>query len=322
MSRESKGGEDIKLRVRFLDDLNNNATASGIHTYIFDPLTDTDILNEAIEDGEPTDLGNGIYEYVYSIPDYGPEGTWHDRWQGWLNGQLLDEEFAFSVLTSGIIEDFPTQLFNNNIVEVTIASGIEGTDGSILEDEYSFSFLTACLPNFSSIRKVRIEYGGYISDIEDDTIQLNILEASLEANELTFSTTLNSKVFTHARREWVTCKTALSLLNNISNILLRSKTLGDFSVSYDTNALRDAANKALDCLNKWEPQVISGGYAKTSAQPVGVVKGEYDIDKPVIGRTWAFDSANGDNGFPAGNDKVRNYRRYNKIYNPNKKKYW
>lgn len=216
-----------------------------------------------------------------------------------------------------------TQLNLNNIVEVTIEAGITATDGSVTKEPISFTFLTTTVPSYSSIRKLRIEYGGFLGDLADDIIQLGILEASLEATELTFAHVQNTQLFEHARREWVTCKTAITLLNNIGNILLKSKTLGDFSVTYDTNALRDTANKALDCLSRWEPQVITGGFAKDMQQPIGVIKGEYDPDRPEIGRDWA---AAGefrlDEGYPAVNAKSRNYRRSEKIYRSNKKRYW
>jgi len=324
MSRNVQAGSEIRLRTQFLDDQNDPAASSGTSIFLFEPDVDsTDIENYTIS-GEPTYLGNGISEYVWDVPENTIPGEWTDRWIGSINGQILDNSFNFTVTNSGGIVDLPDQLFRNNVVEVTIASGIEGVDGSVMTEEYTFSFLTETYPSYSAVRKIRLEYGGFIPNIENDTIQLAILEASLEADELVFSQTQNTTFLNHIKREWVTCKTALTLINNLNNSLIRSKSLGDFSVSYDTNTLRDAMSKAYDCLNKWEPQLIAGGYAKDAQQPSRVVKGEYDPDRPPIGRTW-FDAGeiNSDSGLPAANtkDRATTQRRYKSLFST-KKKYW
>ena len=323
-SRSVQAGSSLRLRTRFLDDQQNPTQPSALSIFLFEPDVDSTILSNYTISGQPEYIGNGIAEYTWVTSNSTLPGDWTDRWIGTINQQVLDNSFTVTVTNSGEIVDLPEQLFQNNIIEVTVASGIEGTDGSIMEEPFTFSFMTTTTPSYSAVRKIRLEYGGYIPNIEDDTIQLAILEASLEADQLVFSTTQNVNFLNHIKREWVTCKVALTLINNLNNSIIKSKSLGDFSVSYDTNTLRDAMAKAYDCLSKWEPQLIAGGYAKDAQQPSRVVKGEYDPDRPAIGRDW-FNAGeiNTDGGYPAANTKDRGvgYRRYKSIFSKNKK-YW
>ena len=147
--------------------------------------------------------------------------------------------------------------------------------------------MTTISPAYTSVRKVRLEVGGFIKNVPDYTLQTAILEGSIEADILTFQTSdINTSLYEHARREYVTCLAASSLLNNISSGSLRSKTLGDLSVWYNPDALKDAMGRALDCLDKWEAQVIAGGYARAGTNPARVIKGELDPDRITPGRLW------------------------------------
>jgi hypothetical protein len=317
-----QAGDSIALRTQFLDDQGHVKQPSPVSIFLFEPDIDTTDLSLALVSGEPSYLGNGICEYIYTPVNDVIAGEWADRWQGTINGQVLDTTFSFTVTNSGEILDLPDQLFRNNIIEITIASGIQGIDGSVMTEPYTFTFMTETFPSYSNIRKIRLEYGGYIPNIEDDTIQLAILEASLSADDLVFSQTKNTKFLSAIKREWVTCKVALTLVHNLSHSLIKSKSLADFSVSYDTNTLRDAMAKAYSCLERWEPQLMAGGYAIDAQQARGVVKGELDPDRPKIGRTW-FDAGeiNSDSRLPAANTKdlATTQRRYKSMHSRRKR---
>jgi len=325
MPRSVIAGQEIKLRTRFKDDLNEPALASGVSLYIFVPDSD-EPLNPAdsyLTINNPFYLGEGIYEYGFNVPDDAEEGTWYDLWYGTLNSQLLSGQFEFEVYSAGEAEALSDQLYENNIVEVTLMSGIYATDGTYLGEEYSFEFLTTTSPSYTSIRKVNLEVGGYLTDVADFTIQLGILEASLEADQLSFATTQNEGFYEHARREWTTCKTAMILLDNITSHALRAKRLGDLQVEYDPATIVKTIARISECLQKWEPQLINGGYSLDAQQPVGVVKGEYDYDRPQVGRLWeSMDSTMSDR-VPGSNSKDTDYlsRRYKKIFS-SKKRFW
>jgi len=325
MSQSVQAGNSIKLRTQFLDDQNNPTEPTSVSIFLFEPDVDSTVLENYTVSGQPTYLGNGIEEYEWNVAEDVTPGIWTPRWIGVINGQTLDNSFELQVTNSGEIIELPSQVFQNNLIEITIHSGIEGVDGSVLTEEYVFQFLTTVSPNYSAPRKIKLEYGGFLPDIEDDTIQLAILEASLEADELNFASTVkNTDFFKHVRREWVTCKAALTLINNLNNSLIKSKRLGDFSVTYDTNTLRDAMSKAWDCMNKWEPQLMAGGFYKAAQQPSRVVKGEYDPDRRLVGRDWSGPGElQDDNGFPGANTKSKHSteRRYKSIFSRTKK-YW
>lgn len=319
-NRSVRAGETIVLRARFQDDLGENVEADNVWLRIFTSDSDVDDPSTAIlSSGNATYFGDGVFQYSYTTPGSGPDGIWYDQWYGDIPSQQLYANLSFEVGASGVVQSFTNQLNLNNIIEVTLNSGIRATDGGYLSEDFTFSFMTTTSPSYTNVRKVRLDYGGFLADLLDDTLQLSILEASLEADELTFSSTQNSKVFQHSRREWTTCKSASILMSNLGNNTLRSKTLGDLSVTYDTAGLRESIAKAYDCMAKWEPQLMSGGYAKAQQNPQHVVKGEYDLDRPTIGRLWHGTDVE---STPGSNTKAKwpTERRWKSIYG--KKRYW
>lgn len=327
-NRNIRAGEILNLRARFRDELDQITEASDVFVHIFQPDIDVEDIGLAfVVSGIPTYLGQGIYEYNFTVPACGPEGVWHDKWEGNLACQSLETVFDFSVVTAGTFTPLENQLFNNDLVQITIPSGITALDSTVLEEEATFEFMTTTSPSYTNVRKVRLEVGGFINTVEDDTIQNSILEASIEADILTFmKTATNSKLYNHARREYVTCLAASNIVSNLGNLLKKSKTLGDLSVTYDTSMMKNMLDKMYDCMNKWMPQLISAGGAKAATQPSYVVKGEADPDRPTIGRLWESDR-NGivtGNGTPVANIKARNssQRRYLNTYWPRTKKWW
>lgn len=330
MSRSTIAGQEIRLKARFKDDLGEGAQASGIWLHIFQPSTPVmvDGSTSYLTTNDIEYMGEGVYQYGFSPPDCVPEGTWTDLWSGVLNCQLVSGEFTFEVYGGGDLEEIGGQLHQNNLVEVVLSSGIMATDGSYLSAGYSFEFLTTTSPAYTSIRKVKLEVGGFINELPDLTIQMAILEASLEADQLDFASqnsyaSKNTALYEHARREWTTCKVALGLIDNLTTHGLKSKTLGDLHVEYDTNAVFKTMQRIVACLEKWEPQLISGGLAKASQQPRRVVKGEYDPDRPKTGRLWEDTDSSYSDPFPAANTEKRRtgHQRYKNIFK-SKKRPW
>lgn len=305
--RKVRAGQTITLRAKIQDDIGENAQASGVIVHIFQPGHDLQDLNTAnVISGVATFFDEGIHEFQYTVPSCGPNGVWTDLWYGTLNCQVLSGIFNFQVSASGQFEALGDQLNINNVVEVSIPSGITAKDGSKLTEEHSFTFLTETSPAYSNTRKVRLEVGAWVEELEEDTIQLGILEASIEADLISFGKIKNRPLYEHARREWSTCKTGLLLLSNLGNTTLRSKTLGDLHVEYDNRGLRESIMRLQNCMDRWEPQIIAGGGLRSSQQPQFVVKGSSDIDRPPIGReSFSTVLGFGDNNIPAANTKLR-----------------
>lgn len=286
--RAIRAGETIRLRAQFKDDLGDVAEASSVFVHVYEPDEDiTDLNNATVVSGIAAYLGEGIFEYQYAVPSNGPDGIWYDLWEGTLTGQALTGSFTFEVSASGLIEEVDQQLHNNNLVSITLTSGIKATDGTYLTDGYEAEFLTTTTPSYTDIRKVRLSIGSFTGAIEDDTIQTAILEASLDANTITFTTTrTNNNLFEHARREYTTCLAGSMLMDNLNNSLLRTKTLADLHVEYDTNGVRDMADKLQACIDKWAAQVMTGGGVHAAKAPSMVVKGGLDPDRPLVSRMW------------------------------------
>jgi hypothetical protein len=328
INRYVLAGENITFRVRFRDDIGNVAPATNVLVHVFPPDVDTsDINNAYLASGVAVELGDNIWEYVFSAPALGPSGLWTDQWVGDLTYQTLDREFNFTVMSSGIIEDLGEQLAKNNYVTVTIASGIAATDGTTLDSEYSFSFLTELTPVYSSVRKVHIDAGGYLQSIPDDTVMLALLEASLEADVLTFAkVSSSSKVYEHARRQYVTCLAAMTLVSNLG-VGLKAKTLDNFHVEYDTASIGKITDRLRECIYKWEGQLNAAGLASAAREPASFVKGAYDPDRPIVSRSWQDTSEGGlSRRMPAANtrDGYVNSRRLVRTWSniPGFKKYW
>lgn len=326
-ARGVRAGQTIKLRARFRDDLGDGAPASDVYVHIFEPdVTDLDDLTQAtVVSGVPTHLGEGIYEYQYATPPTGPDGIWHDSWEGILTGQPLLADFSFELSASGIIESVPeSQLYENNLVLVTVASGIRAIDGTSLVDEFEMEFMTTTNPSYTNIRKVELAVGGLLpTTLPDTTIQTAILEASIEADLLSFrATKINTGLYRHARREYVTCLASRNLLSNLGSGALKSKTLDNLRVEYDNQALTKVLDRIEDCLGRWEPQLLAGGGAKSVAQPAGVVKGELDPDRPIVSRMWqSTEDGTISRRVPAANTRERpqNHRRSLRTW---RKKWW
>jgi hypothetical protein len=216
-------------------------------------------------------------------------------------------------VASGIIHE-------NNIVTVTLDDNITSSGGTALSSDYEFYFTSTYYPHYSSVRKVRLEYGAFISDIPDDTVNLAIFEASLTVDNITWATATNNSLedyYEWARWEFTTCKAAETLLLNILGISrgLKSKRLGDLEVQYDTAVTENGLEKALGCMSKWEATINGRGQGKIL--PQAVIKGSLDVDRPPIGRGWTPP----DRKLPLATAKSRatNKRRWTSgYYNPSK----
>ena len=279
MSRAIAAGGVIKLRIQFKDDLGKATTASNAKVYIFQPGIDTsDNANAVDANGfTPTYLGEGVYEYQYTTPctDTVAAGDWSDKWVGDLTcqtGLTTTLSFTVSENSSEVVSFDSSQLFANNLVSVKLKQGIASVSGETLQEDVEFQFFTTLSPFYTSINKVRLEVGSLVTEIKDLTSALSILESSIEADSLSFSTTnINEDLFNHARREYVTAASAFKLVSNVGGNLLKSKSLGDLSVTYDTNSHRDVLEHLQEMMRKWGDQLMSGGGAKAIRAPQLVV---------------------------------------------------
>jgi len=297
VARTVSAGSTINLRIQFKDDLGKPSEAQNTKLYIFEPGADTSDNANAVEPlgYDPTYLGEGVYEYQYTSPCT-PVGDWTDKWVGDLTCQLgLTASLTFSVTagTSEVVAFDSPQLKNNNLVTVTLDPGIASTTGETFSEPVEFEFFTTLTPYYTSTTKVSLEVGSLITEIKDLTSAMAILESSIEADALTFSSTeINSELFKHARREYVTAAASFRLVSNVGGNLLKAKTLGDLSVEYDTQSHRETLEHLQEMMRKWGDQIMSGGGAREIRSPKMVVKGSMDPDRPAFDRMWEGTESN------------------------------
>lgn len=300
--RQVVGGQPIYLRARFKDDLGVPVQATAVELYIYPPdTTEFEPVNAFSGPETPEYLGDGIFEFEFIPPVDGPEGVWFDAWAGTVNLQVIESTMTFYVGVVGDVEMLEdSQLRINQVVTVSVPTTLLAEDGSHLASAYQFDFMTRIAPAYTSIRKLMLSAGSFLSGLDDDVLQTAILEASIGADVMRFSSTIsNTTLFEHARREYATCMAIHMLISNLLRSPLKSKTLDNLSVSYDTNGLRDALKQFEDCMKSWETPIQSG------AAPVGVpkmvIKGAADPDRPNIGRDWETTS---ESDHPVGNGYV------------------
>lgn len=237
---------------------------------------------------------------------------------------------SFSLSVSGSVVTLrldPDQLLENNIVKLTLGSGIQNTDGDNLS-EYSWYFTTTYNPLYTSIRRIRFDLGPLVASIPNETIMFAIFEASLYVDAISFMP-ISPQAATYlsfAKRELATCLAELMLISGSQGFGpgdTMSKSLGDLSVSRGDGGYSagDKGNELKECIAKWEPVVQSGGEISpyTSLKPGHTVKGATAEDAISVGRLWQPTSMPGlgQTTIPAGNTKtpmtarrwVKNFRK-------------
>jgi len=224
-------------------------------------------------------------------------------------------DFTVSLVGTNVIRiDLdPGQLYQNNIVIVTLDATIADDQGNTLGSEYITYFSTTYTPLYTGLRRIRLDLGSLIADVQDETIMLAILEASLMADAITFVSATDNTTFRNmARREYTTCLAELTLINGIAADATSSdkmsKKLGDLSVSRGGvgAGLADTRNKLMGCVDYWKIAVQTGGEITpdTSLKPGTTVKGANAEDAIIVGRQWEATSGLG-HYRPSTNTSVR-----------------
>ena len=311
MSRNSVlRGEPIELTAYFLDAGGDYVDPTDLKMAVYPPGKDPrlgattadawvyDVTLTSEGSGPHAVSGNyiqkidvGKYKYVFTVPD--------------------------DVIVGGGSVGTTPPLYNNNMLLIELDSSIADTDGNTLGEDITYYFTTTYDPLYTSVRRIRLDLGSLVRDIPDDTINLAIFEASLEADALSFGdvavlSASTQNYFKFARRQYVTCVAELILLNSIQGSGAgtggRAKRLADLQVNYGSEGqIGDLLNRAISCRIKWEAALTSAGEIApgTSQRPSMVIKGNLDPDRPSFGRDWQPISTYDANSYPAANTSSR-----------------
>jgi hypothetical protein len=312
MSRDVAAGESITLYAEFYDvDTEGNralrdpdATPTvSIYDAFNDPRSsNTDLVTDAlVYRATSTKVTTGIYRYTYTVPSSQITNWWFDLWEAELDGEAISGVMQFLVEDS---DEGTSPLTNNLVIQITLDDSISDTDGNSLEEDYVFWFLTTMDPMYSDPVKLRTYAGAWLSSIPDETLMLMLYESSVLADDITPTAfSKNNPVFSNARSRFVTADAALRLLSLPVNQGGMTKSLGDFMVKREGASFIDMIGRLEKDRNTWELVVNAGGWIGPGESwgPVIAVKGEYDPDRPRIGRRWTAPG----NGVPLVNTKVR-----------------
>lgn len=203
------------------------------------------------------------------------------------------------------------QLYDNNLVVTTVDSSVSSSGGYSLSEEYESFFATTYTPFYAGTRIVRLRLGSYGNNIPEETINFAIWQASLEAQALAASSTIDANAFNVSRRMFTACLAAYWLIGGgkLSNGGVR-KRLADLDISRDAGNIKEIDDSLRDCLGRYELALMTGGESGFggSLKPKNVVKGDNDPDEPCFGRRWVTPTT------PVANSRTtgHSWRRYYK----------
>jgi hypothetical protein len=158
-------GQGVALQIQFYDSCGSKVMADEIPVVeIYDQ--DNNLLLTADPD-DVKHLGDGLYEYIYTVPTDGDTGVWRDRWVATIGGaeldtDLLPEETAlnFTVVTpsTGLSAD-------NGPGKILIADDVkfDFSDEEIKGINILLKFLKARLRSVGK-KPQRDEFGAFLYD--------------------------------------------------------------------------------------------------------------------------------------------------------------
>jgi hypothetical protein len=267
---------------------------------------------EAVSDRVVEKIATGTYKFTFFVPDDAVLGAAYDRWEGTVDSEDLDETFTFTLVGGGSVGT--SQLYENNVVFLTLSTAIASTDGSTLGEEYSAYFTTTYNPLYASPRQVRLDLGPYVSDLPDDTLNFALYEAGKDADANCFQSTIADATFlAHAKHEYTLAMAKLILVRALTgdiNLAGRmSKTLGSLSVSRGggTVNLHRMAEGLQETVQQWRTALRTGGDVSPGAglRPESSIKGALAEDQMVVGRQWEPTSGV---GFPGSRSAANAYK--------------
>lgn len=344
MDRRACKGTTITLAVEFTDADGNlvdpdTSPSVSIFDEEHDPsapgTVDADALVLNATDssyGEVGQTGNyyvtyvetGRYTYQYDIDALADAGTWFDRWSASINGNTVTAVLEFTVVAGNGLVIEGRQLFDNNLVVLTIyTDAITDEDGNALEEDYQAYFTTTYSPLYSSARRMQLRMGEMLRGIPEDTINLAIYKHSLDLDAFMTNVTIAagcSNYYYFIRNRYVECAATLELVNPksalIADLVNSRKHLGDLDISAG-NTGRNIGIKGLEeCVNTCRRVLMSGCTISqdTGIRATTVVRGEYLESRPVFGREWEPTRIPGGSDVGAANDWVGWGERKRKTY--------
>ena len=177
-------------------------------------------------------IAKGYYEVEYNLPDENadPEkdvGTWVDIWSAVVGGTRVTQAFTFTVVEKGTIKT--QKIKNNTLIGIILSEDIAGLNGQKLGVEKQFTFSTKYDPYYASVDLLRLECGGWLDGIPDDTLSLMIHWSSIEADAWSAGAS-RGKIFDTALTKFVVYDSAVRCLLLPADTGGKKKALGDLLI--------------------------------------------------------------------------------------------
>ena len=310
-------GQDIVLRAIFTDScgepvdpdadslniyiysgsaLADNSTqlSEDVDSYKSDPTTSGlfSEATEAIAGSSVTQVATGFYEYTYTVPSWSTSideddiGGWNDIWTATTGGMPIIAQLSFTVVELGSVAN--QTVGNNTLIVVLLDADVADTDGNTLGEEIQLSFSTQYTPYYASPDLLRLECGGWIDGVPDETLSLFIHWSSIEVDQFVGNSSGSyANNLSLAKTKFVIYDAALRVLMLPADLGGKTKSLGDLLIKNNDNfqyIIDDLkANKA-----EWE-RVVNAGGAIVRGQglaPTYAVKGKNDPERRRVGRLW------------------------------------
>jgi len=280
--------QDAAIEIYFTDDLWIEAPADATGVLPAAAIADPQgWLEESIVVTAEATVGNVMAGFVPTAPTF---DVFYDEDEnkivitptssGYVGIAYSNGNYAGGTLTANRWEaatDYEVKIRKERLV---------GLETSVMEEKV-FYFSTPLAPMYSSVAAVKLLLGSLVLGVPDLTIAAHIMLNSISATALV---SVGSPPADFVR-QWVTCKTALDLLNavalGVGMVGAGKRVLGDMSISSgggDQGAIiRSLTDQLLACIAAMELIVIDGRNPAISAWVI-----PHDTDPRFPGRdiTW------------------------------------
>jgi hypothetical protein len=313
-------GDDVILRAVFTDGCGNPvAVDAGFpDVYLYDvAATPVDIDAEVlasfpnatatVESANVVNRAPGFYEITYSVPAGATAGTWTDIWHAEINGITTHSFFQFTVMERGSVAT--QSLKQNSLIAILLSPDIADINGNTLGEEIQLTFSTTYSPYYASPDLLRMECGGLLDGIPDDTLSLMIHWSSIEADAWSKGVSKTGGIFDTARTKFVIYDAALRALMLPADIGGKTKSLGDLYIQNDSS-FENTIIELKRMREEWLRVVNAGGtiVPGQGLNPTFAVKGGSRKNRPEFGRMWHkpsvenFDMPTQNTKYTAGTD--------------------
>ncbi len=187
-------GQEVALQIQYLDTCNDPVAADAVPEVEITDL-DGNIIIASTSTGV-SDLGDGLYQYLYRVPESGDAGIWIDDWSAIIDSATLDTSFTFTVTTPilGLTANTgPGKILLGDDVD------LDFSDEELAGINLLMKFLKSRLRS-NGRKPVRDEFGAFVTDgygqlvteecnvFDNDILATFICQALSEFNSVPFFT--------------------------------------------------------------------------------------------------------------------------------------